>query len=130
MKKGNKEESIANYKKSLELNPRNQSGIKALKELGVEVTEKKDAEVSEEVLKQYTGKYQLAPNFVLTVTTEGNKIFTQATGQPKFEIYPDSETKFYLKVVEAKIEFVKESSKVTKLILYQNGREMPAAKIE
>ena len=130
LKKGNKEEAIANYKKSLELNPRNQSGIKALKELGVEVTEKKDAEVSEEVLKQYTGKYQLAPNFVLTVTTEGNKIFTQATGQPKFEIYPDSETKFYLKVVEAKIEFVKESSKVTKLILYQNGREMPAAKIE
>jgi CubicO group peptidase (beta-lactamase class C family) len=130
LKKGNKEEAIANYKKSLALNPRSQSGIAALKNLGVVVEEKKDAEVSEEVLMQYAGKYQLAPNFILTVTTKGRQIFTQATGQEQFEIFPESETKFYLKVVEAKVEFVKEAGKVTKLILFQNGRELPASKIE
>ena len=130
LKKGEKEEAIKNYKKSLELNPSSQSGINALKDLGIEVETAKDISVSVEVLNQYAGEYQLAPNFVITITVIDEKIFAKATGQPQFEIFPESETKFYLKVVEAKIEFVKESGKVTKLMLFQNGREMPAKKIE
>ena len=130
LKKGEKDSAIVYYKKSLELNPRNQGGIKALKELGVDVDEKKDADVSEVTLKQYVGKYQLAPNFIITVTVDGSQIFVQATGQQRFEIYPESQTKFYYKVVNAQIEFVKEEGKISKLILYQNGREMPALKIE
>lgn len=130
LKSGDKEGAIVNYKKSLEINPHSQSGIKALKNLGVNVDEKKDVEISSEQLKQYVGKYQLAPNFVLTITAKEKQIFAQATGQPQFEIYPESQTKFYLKVVDAKIEFVKEGDKVAKLILFQNGREMPALKVE
>ncbi len=130
LKKGIKDSAIVYYKKSLELNPRNQNGIKILKDLGIEVEETKDVDVSAQTLKNYTGKYQLAPNFVITITAKDKQIFAQATGQPQFEIFPESETKFYLKVVEAKIEFVKENEKVTKLILYQNGMEMPGPKIE
>lgn len=130
LKSGDKEGAIVNYKKSIELNPRSQSGIKALKDLGVMVEEMKDADVAAEVLQQYVGKYQLAPNFILTITVQDKQIFAQATGQPRFEIFPESETTFYLKVVAAKIEFVKEAGTVTRLILFQNGREMPASKIE
>ncbi len=130
LKSGDKEGAIVHYQKSLELNPRSQSGIKALKDLGVIVEEKKDAEVSAEILQQYAGKYQLAPGFILTITARDKQIFAQATGQPQFEIYPESESVFYLKVVEAKIEFVKEAGTVARLILFQNGREMPAPKIE
>ena len=67
---------------------------------------------------------------ILGQTTKDKQIFEQATGQQQIEIFPESETKFYLKVVEAKIEFIKEAGKVTKLILFQNGREMPGMKIE
>lgn len=130
LKKGDKEAAIMNYKKSLEINSRNKSSIDALIKLGVSPDAKKDAEVTEEILRQYAGKYQLAPNFVLTVTTKGKQIFTQATGQQQIEIFPESETKFYLKVVDAKLEFFMEAGKVTKLVLYQGGREMPAIKIE
>jgi tetratricopeptide (TPR) repeat protein len=130
LKKGMKDSAIVYYKKSLELNPKNQSGIKALKELGVEVEETKDADVSAETLLDYVGKYQLAPNFVITITSKDKRIFAQATGQPQFEIFPESQTKFYLKVVDAKVEFVKDNEKVTKLILYQNGQVMPAPKID
>jgi CubicO group peptidase (beta-lactamase class C family) len=130
LKSGDKEGAITNYQKSLEINPGSQSGITALKNLGVSVEERKDAEVSAETLNQYVGKYQLAPNFVITITTKEKQIFAQATGQPQFEIYPESETKFYFKVVEAKIEFIKDGGKVAKLILFQNGKEMPAAKVE
>lgn len=130
LKKGIKDSAIVYYKKSLELNPRSQSGIKVLKELGIEIEEPKDADIPAEILQSYTGKYQLAPNFVMTIIVNGKQIFAQATAQPQIEIFPESQTKFYVKVVEAKIEFVKENGKVSKLILYQNGREMPAPKIE
>jgi len=52
---------------------------------------------------------------------------TQATGQSKIEIFPSSETEFFLKVVDAQITFVKSASgTVDQLILHQGGRDMPA----
>ncbi|MCX6169695.1 MAG: serine hydrolase [Ignavibacteriales bacterium] len=130
LKKGNKEEAIVNYKKSLELNPRNNDAVKMLKELGVSVEEPKEVKVTAEILKQYIGKYQLAPSFMMTVSVEGEQIFVQATGQGKAEIFPLADDKFYPKVVDAQIKFVKENGIVTQLILFQNGKEMPAKKIE
>ena len=130
LKKGNKEEAIVNYKKSLELNPRNTGAVKVLKENGVAVDEPKEIKLSAEILKQYIGKYQFAPNFIMTVTVNGERIFVQATGQPQAEIFPLAEDKFYPKVVEAQIRFIKENRVVNQLILLQNGREMPAKKIE
>ncbi len=130
LKKGNKEEAIVNYKKSLELNARNANAIKALKDLGVTVDEPKEIKLSAEILKQYVGKYQFEPNFIMTVSVNGEQIFVQATGQPQAEIFPLSEDKFYPKVVDAQIKFVKENGIVTQLVLFQNSREMPAKKIE
>ncbi|MBK5291364.1 MAG: serine hydrolase [Acidobacteriia bacterium] len=78
----------------------------------------------------YVGKYQLAPNFILSVTRDGDRLLTQATGQGQVEIFPESETKFFLKVVEAKITFVKDSEgKVNEVILHQGGRDMPAKRV-
>lgn len=54
----------------------------------------------------------------------------QATGQSKFELFPVSETEFSVRVVDAQITFVKnDQGNVTGLILNQNGRKMPAKKI-
>ena len=53
----------------------------------------------------------------MTVTREGDQLFAQLTGQPKFEIFPKSETEFYWKVINARVTFVKGTSgKVTKAI--------------
>jgi CubicO group peptidase (beta-lactamase class C family) len=87
--------------------------------------------VDPKILQEYTGKYELRPDFVLTVTREGGQLMSQATGQPKAEIYPESETKFFLRVVDAQITFVKDAAgKVIHLILHQGGRDTPAKKIE
>jgi CubicO group peptidase (beta-lactamase class C family) len=130
MKAGEKEKAIEFYKKSLELNPNNENGKEMLKKMGVEIEETK-INLSEETLEQYTGKYQLAENFFIDVTREGKELFARATGQQRFQIFPQSETKFYLKVVDAQIEFVKnESGSFNKLILYQGGKEMEGNKVE
>jgi CubicO group peptidase (beta-lactamase class C family) len=79
----------------------------------------------------YTGVYELTPNFSLTLTREGDQLMAQATGQPKLEVFPESETRFFLKVVDAQIEIQRgPDGKATGLTLFQGGREMPAKKVK
>jgi len=86
--------------------------------------------VADSVLQSYTGVYELAPEFTITVTREGSHLYGQGTNQPRFELFPESQTKFFLKVVEAKMEFFKDDKgQVVKAILYQNG-EHEAKKIK
>ena len=87
------------------------------------------AKVDPALYDAYVGDYELGPNFVLVVSREGDRLMTQATGQSKVEVFPSSETEFFLKVVEARIVFVKDSSgAVEALVLHQGGREMRAPK--
>jgi hypothetical protein len=72
----------------------------------------------------------LKPGFVLTVTKEGSQLKAQATGQPDFEIFPKTETEFYVKVVTAQITFNKNSAGVVEsLTLFQGGQEIVGKKI-
>ena len=88
------------------------------------------AKVDPKIYDAYVGDYQLAPNFILSVSRVGDRLMTQATGQGQIEIFPLSETKFFPKEMEATITFVKdESGKVTHLMLQQNG-EHKAMKIK
>ncbi|MEX2284363.1 MAG: serine hydrolase [Gemmatimonadota bacterium] len=91
---------------------------------------RKEISVSLAVLEPYVGEYQLAPNFAIVVTREGDRLFGQPTGQQRFQLWPESETDFFLKEVDAQVRFVKDSTgKVTSLILVQGGQQAPARKI-
>jgi CubicO group peptidase (beta-lactamase class C family) len=88
--------------------------------------ERQAVQVDPGVYAAYAGEYELTPTFAIAITREGDRIFAQATGQPKFEIFPESETRFFLKVVDAQIEFIRDADgKVTGLVLHQNGRDLP-----
>jgi CubicO group peptidase (beta-lactamase class C family) len=92
---------------------------------------KKELKVPEAVLDTYTGNYQIAPGFIISVTREGDKMFTQGTGQSKVEIFAETETRFFLKVVDAQLEFVKdETGKVSKMILYQGGQKIEGPRVK
>lgn len=92
---------------------------------------KKEITLDTAVLKQYVGEYQLAPNFIITVSLHGTQLKAQATGQPQFELFAETTNKFFLKVVEASVEFVKDASgAVTEMILYQNGASPRGKKIK
>jgi len=93
--------------------------------------EKKEITLATDILKQYIGKYELQPGFILEVTVKGNQIFAQATGQPQFEIFAESEDNFFLKVVPAKLVFSKDENGVINMTtLHQGGQQMPGKKIE
>ncbi|MFL6193591.1 MAG: serine hydrolase [Thermoanaerobaculia bacterium] len=85
--------------------------------------EKQAVQVDPQIYDDYAGEYELAPGFSIVVTREGDHLMAQPTGQPKLEVFPESETVFFLKVVDAQLEFVRgEGGKVTGVILHQGGR--------
>jgi len=95
------------------------------------VKEHKEIAVDSKVLDGYVGRYQLAPAFVLNITREGDGLFAQATGQAKFELFAEDQKNFFLKVVDAQITFEADATgKATGLVLHQNGRDMPAKRME
>ena len=121
-----RELAVTNYKKSLELNPQNTSATEALKRI-----EKGPLTVDAKVLDTYVGDYELAPGFVLRVFREGEKFMTQATNQPAFEVFPESETTFAPKAFPAKLTFLKDADgKITSVRLNQGGRETIGKKIK
>lgn len=83
------------------------------------------------VYDEYAGQYELAPNFVLTITKEGDKLMSQATGQPKFELLPESEIGFFIKDFAALFIFMRDQSgEVNRLITVQDGRIISAKRIK
>jgi CubicO group peptidase (beta-lactamase class C family) len=90
-----------------------------------------EAKVDPAVYDTLVGKYDYGNGAVLTVTREGNQLFAQLTGQPKFEIFPQSDAEYFWKVVDAQVTFVKDAGgKVTKAIHHQNGHTIDAPRIQ
>jgi serine-type D-Ala-D-Ala carboxypeptidase/endopeptidase len=88
-----------------------------------------------ELLDNYTGRYQLAPDRILDITREGDHLFAQAfaqaTGGPKFELSAEGEKNFFVKVTGSQITFeTGADGRATSLTMHRAGREpMPAPRL-
>jgi CubicO group peptidase (beta-lactamase class C family) len=92
--------------------------------------ERSIGKVDPKTLDGYAGAYGLAPNVVLTVSREGDHMYGQLTGQPKDEIFPEGDRKFFPTVVDAQLTFdVGADGKATQVTLHQNGRYQTAARL-
>ncbi len=83
------------------------------------------------ILNRYVGKYELRPGAILTIDRKGNQLGAKLTGQGRNPIFPESETEFFLKVVDAQLSFIlDDEGSTTKLVLHQGGLNIDAKKIE
>lgn len=90
-----------------------------------------EVKVDETILDTYVGEYEINADFTFTITRVESHMFLQATGQEKVEIFAEKENKFFLKVNDAVLEFIKDDTgKVVKAILTQSGRSTDAKKIK
>ncbi len=90
-----------------------------------------EVKVDHKLLDAYVGEYEIRPGVVLSVTKESDHLTAQLTSQPKFDLFPESETKFFLKVVDAQITFVKDDKgQVSHVILHQGGQNTQAKKVK
>jgi len=81
-------------------------------------------------LAQYVGKYQLAPTFIMDVTSD-SALFLQATGQPRFRLWPETQVDFFTKEFDAQVTFVRGPDGVVQsLVLHQGGRDQSAPKMK
>lgn len=80
-----------------------------------------------DTLRGYVGTFRLAPTFAITITHENGALHLQATNQPKVPLFAEAMDRFFLRVVDAQIEFVRDSTgRVNELILVQNGARQRA----
>ena len=92
-------------------------------------TEHKEITLDPKIFDRYAGTYQLGPNVLLTMSRDGDKFYTQLTGQPKAQVFAESDRKFFLKVVDAQLTFEIAQSAATSVTLHQNGRDTVAKRI-
>jgi CubicO group peptidase (beta-lactamase class C family) len=98
---------------------------------------RREVQVDPAVLATYAGRYEISPTFVLTVRSDGGRLFIQATAQSEFEVYAESETEFFYRVVDAQVSFARpeagsarpEGGAAPSLTLHQNGKHMPGKRL-
>jgi hypothetical protein len=89
-----------------------------------------EVKLDPDTLDNYVEQYQFAPNMTLSITRSGGQLSAQLTGQGPAEIYPESKTNFFYRVVDAQILFrVDAQGRANALILRQSGRDQLAERI-
>jgi CubicO group peptidase (beta-lactamase class C family) len=90
---------------------------------------RREVQVDPAVLATYAGRYEISPTFILTVRPDGGRLFIQGT-QAEFEVYAESETEFFYRVVDAQVSFARpEGGVAPSLTLHQNGKDMPGKRL-
>lgn len=124
---GNKDLALANYRKSLELDPTNTNAGDFIQKLEKPALTPEDMKYP---LDAFVGRYQLAPTFILSFFIEDGKLMTQATGQNKLPLTAESATEFALVGVRARVAFhIGPDGKATAVTLFQGGQEKRAERI-
>jgi hypothetical protein len=71
----------------------------------------------------------MTPQFSLVISNDEGYLSVQASGQPKLQLFAESPSTFFIKEVDAEVEFVRdEQGKVTSLILHQGGHDNKAVR--
>jgi serine-type D-Ala-D-Ala carboxypeptidase/endopeptidase len=92
--------------------------------------EPKEIELDAATLGEYVGKYQLNSDAVVDFTLNGDHLETQITGQLAFPVFASAKDKFFLKVVDAQVDFERDAAgKVVAVVLHQNGRDIRAPRM-
>ncbi|MEP6692798.1 MAG: serine hydrolase [Gemmatimonadaceae bacterium] len=86
-----------------------------------------EVKVAPAILAAYVGVYRFAPTFAIAVTLENGALVAQATGQPKFSLFAESETDFFLKEVDAQVTFERSGTgPASAIVLHQSGANQRA----
>jgi CubicO group peptidase (beta-lactamase class C family) len=106
------------------------SPVKALPPPAPPPPERHAIVLSAQALDAFVGRYAFGPADTITVTRDGEHLMAQLTGQGVFEIFPESPTSFFWKIVDAQASFtLGPDGHATTLVLHQNGRDLPAPRV-
>lgn len=88
---------------------------------------RKEIVLTTEQLQKFVGTYEVEKEFEIKISLEKDQLFTQLTGQSAFPIFAESDMQFFLKVVDAQLQFEQnEKGEIVKIFLLQNGNKIEA----
>lgn len=94
-------------------------------------TTHKEITLDNATLDRYVGVYKLGDTMVFTVKRDGTHLQAQLTGQSFIEMYPESESKFFYKTVDAQLEFKGDSGGSAETVtVFQNGQVVSMPRID
>jgi len=86
--------------------------------------------VDSAIVEQFVGQFRLAPAMTFSFSREGSRLFVTPTDQPRYEVFAESPAKWFLRAVDATIEFERdEAGKVTALWYQQEGPRQRAVRV-
>jgi len=88
--------------------------------------------VSPKVLESYVGKYQFETlnNRIFTVTCDGDRLFVEEAGRSTFQVFAESETKFFVKARTWMLVFTKREGQAAELSIVEGKSTFPSKRIE
>ena len=93
--------------------------------------ERTEIKLSNEQLQKFVGVFEIQESMEVTVSLKSNQLFVQLTGQNAFPVFAESELSFFLKAVEAQVQFqLNDKQEVISLVLLQGGNKIKAIKKE
>src|SRR6267154_4860471 len=81
-------------------------------------TEHQEVAIDPKLFDRYVGTYRLGADAIVAVSREGKRLYMELTGSPKFEMFAESERKFFLKVSDTQLTF---DATGTKVALHDEG---------
>ena len=92
--------------------------------------EKTVLKLDSKTLDQYTGKYQFGTAGQFSVSNENGTLKLQLSGERKYELFAESEMRFFIKEMPLELTFLKdEGGRITEMIINANGQEFRLKKL-
>ena len=95
------------------------------------VKERVAVELPEEVLERFVGNYRYAIGATLTIRRDGSKLLAKLTGQPEMEVFTESDSTLFWKIVNAQLKFsFDDDGKFVDATHQQSGRNIAVTKVD
>jgi CubicO group peptidase (beta-lactamase class C family) len=92
-------------------------------------SERNESVVSPEILNRYIGTYDLSPTNKLEISIDDGNLMALVAYQPKIKLFPESETRFFSRIPDMQIEFLKDAQgSFTSLVLCQDEEDIKGTK--
>ncbi len=82
--------------------------------------------------EEYAGRYELAPGLVVDVQREDDHLLVQGPGLQSVAMYPDSETSFFVKDYDVRVDFVRDgpTGAVSGVVIHHAGNDYSAPRVD
>ncbi|MCP1534745.1 beta-lactamase family protein [Bacillus velezensis] len=93
--------------------------------------DQKKADIDPAIYSRFTGNYSFQDDTHASVAVKENRLYLTIDGQTPFELFPMTETRYFVRALPLEIEFAGDKAQTAPhFVLYQDGTEETAVRID